>query len=107
MKKITILLLLITIFSVFCLNSIYAAPSKDPILIRKLNTAFKKIKGWLVKLSLPIAGVAIASGVLVRKFSFGDEQKLMLGKKIIINALVGYALILCIDMILATIEGLL
>lgn len=107
MKKITVILIIITIINVCILNVAFAAAPKEPLLIRKLNTAFKKIKSWLVKLSLPIAGIAIASGVLIRKFSFGDEQKLMLGKKVIINGIVGYAIIMCIDMILDTIEGLL
>lgn len=70
MKKIIVMIVIITIINTFLFSNVFAATSKDPILIRKLNTAFKKIKGWLVKLSLPIAGVAIASGVLVRKFSF-------------------------------------
>lgn len=106
MKKIIIIFTLI-IMTAFCIgNSVYAAQAKDPLLIRKLNSAFKKIKGWLVKLSLPIAGIAVAAGVLIRKFSFGDEQRLILGKRVIVNALVGYALILCTDMILDTIEGL-
>ncbi len=107
MKKITIILLIITIVNMFAINLVFAAPAKEPLLIRKLNSAFKKIKDWLVKLSLPVAGIAIASGVLIRKFSFGDEQKLMLGKRVIINGIVGYAIIMCIDMILDTIEGLL
>ncbi|MEG0221647.1 MAG: pilin [Clostridia bacterium] len=88
------------------ISSIYGASPKEPTLIKKLNTSFNKIKLWLVKLSLPVAGIAIASGVLMRKFSFGDEQKMITGKKVITNGIVGYAFILCIDMILKTVEML-
>lgn len=59
----------------------------DPTLVTKVNSALKKIQSYLVKISLPAAGVAIASGVLIRKFSFGNEEKMIMGKKIIINAI--------------------
>ena len=52
------------------------------------------------------AGVAIASGVLMRKLSFGDDEKMIKGKKIIVNAIVGYAIILSIDLIIKFVDGL-
>lgn len=101
MKKIILVLVLLVVL----INSIYAA-SAEPTLIKKLNTSLGKVKTWLIKLSLPASGVAIAVGIFVRKFSFGDEQKLVMGKKIIVNAIIGYGMILCIDMILKAIEAL-
>lgn len=86
-------------------GSVYGA-SGTPSLVTKLTNAFTKIESYLVKLSVPIAGVAIASGVLIRKFSFGDEEKLRIGKKMIVNAIVGYAIILSIDLILKFIDAL-
>lgn len=91
---------------VLMFNFVAAATISTPTLIRKLNSALGKIKSWFEKLALPASGVALAVGIFVRKFSFGDEQKLALGKKIIVNAVVGYAMILCIDMILRTIQAL-
>ncbi len=85
-------------------NSIFAAT--DPTLVTKLNTAFKKIQGYLVKLSTPIAGLAIATGVLMRKLSFGNEEKMIMGKKVIVNAIVGYAIIMSIDLIIKFVEAL-
>ena len=86
------------------ISFIYGAA--DPTLVTKVNSALKKIQGYLVKISLPAAGVAIASGVLIRKFSFGSEEKMVMGKKIIINAILGYAIILSIDLILKFVDAL-
>ena len=85
------------------LNNIYAAAS-TPTLINKLNTALKKILTYLEKLATPAAGVAIATGVMIRKLSFGDEEKLILGKRTIINAIIGYLMIQLIDLIIKFIE---
>lgn len=83
--------------------NVYAAAS-TPTLINKLNTALKKILSYLEKLATPAAGVAIATGVMIRKLSFGDEEKLILGKRTIINAVIGYLTIQLIDLIIKFIE---
>lgn len=79
----------------------------NPTLVTKLNTAMKKILGYLETLATPIAGVAIATGVLMRKLSFGDDEKMIKGKKVIVNAIVGYAIIISIDLIIKFVESLL
>lgn len=84
---------------------VYAA-SATPSLVTKINSAFTKIQGYLEKIATPIAGVCIISGVLVRKLSFGDEQRMIVGKKIIINSIVGYASIRLIDLIIKFIEAI-
>lgn len=105
MNKIKKIIVIIIVFSIMIkFTDIYGAT--DPTLVTKLNSAFKKIQGYLIKLSTPIAGIAIASGVLMRKLSFGDDEKMMKGKKVIINAIVGYAIILSIDLIIKFIDGL-
>ncbi len=78
----------------------------DPTLVTKINSALKKIQGYLIKFSTPAAGVAIASGVLMRKFSFGNEEKMAIGKKIIVNAIIGYAIVLSIDLIIKFVDTL-
>ena len=85
-------------------NIVFAATT--PTLVTKLNTALKKILEYLEKLSTPAAGVAIATGVMIRKLSFGDEEKMIIGKRTIINAVVGYLIIQLIDLIIKFIEGL-
>lgn len=95
----------ITIASiVFTISVVYGA--SDPTLVNKINSALKKLQAYLVKFATPAAGVAIASGVLMRKFSFGNEEKMAIGKKVIINAIIGYAIVLSIDLILKFIDSL-
>ena len=96
--------LLILFVIIFNFNFIYGAT--DPTLVTKINTAMKKILGYLQKVATPITGVTIAVGVIMRKLSFGDEEKMMKGKKVIINAIIGYAIIISIDLIIKFIEAL-
>ena len=43
-----------------------------PKLVNKINDAFEDIEGWIIKISTPAAAVAVCTGALMRKFSFGD-----------------------------------
>ena len=94
-------MIILILFSTGC---VFAATT--PTLVTKLNSALKKILEYLEKLSTPAAGVAIATGVLIRKLSFGDEEKMVIGKRVIINAIVGYLIIQLIDLIIKFIEGI-
>ncbi len=78
-----------------------------PGLISTIMNAFEKIKSWLVKLSTPAAAVAVGTGIFMKKFSFGDEEKIRTGKNIIRGSLFSYAFILLLDLILSAIQGLL
>ncbi len=97
-------LMLIFLLIVFG-NNVYA--KTDPTLVNKLNTALKEIQSYLVKLATPAAGVAIAAGALIRKFSFGDEEKMRIGKRVIVNAIVCYGIILSLNLIIKFIETVL
>lgn len=77
-----------------------------PKLITKLNNAFEDIEGWIIKISTPAAAVAVCTGALMRKFSFGDEEKIRTGKKLVRNSLISYAFILAIDLVLAAVKSL-
>lgn len=100
-----VMVMLILVLIVNCTSIVYGAT--NPTLVTKLNTAMKKILGYLETLATPIAGVAIATGVLMRKLSFGDEEKMIKGKKVIVNAIIGYAIIISIDLIIKFVESLL
>lgn len=93
-------ILFITTFS----TNVFAA---DPKLVSTLNSAFEKIEGYIVKLSTPAAAVAVGSGVLMKKFSFGDEEKIRTANKLIKGSLFSYGFILCIDLILSMFQTLL
>ena len=97
------------IFSFILLFSIFSNFSfalGEPKIVSKINSAFEDIESWILKLATPAAAVAVGSGVFIRKFSFGDEERIRIGKKIIKGSLFSYAFILAIDLILSAIKSL-
>ncbi|MCI8655288.1 MAG: hypothetical protein HFJ48_05410 [Clostridia bacterium] len=96
--------LILSIFFIFFLaTTVYAS---TPRLISKINEAFENIERWLINLATPAAAVAVGSGIFMKKFSFGDEEKIKTGKKIIRGSLFSYGFILATDLILSTIKSL-
>ena len=102
-KKILIIFLLFILFFIFFSTNVFAA---DPKLISKLDDAFEDIKDWLIKLATPAAAVAVGTGIFMKKFSFGDEERIRMGKKIVRGSLFSYAFILGIDLVLSAISSL-
>lgn len=103
MKKFlfTFILTITFIFSLYTISF-----GATPKLVNKLNSAFQDIESWIIKISTPAAAVAVCTGALMRKFSFGDEEKIRTGKNLIKGSLFSYAFILAIDLILSTIQSL-
>ena len=107
-KKKVFYILFILLFSIiilFILNNFCFALG-EPKIVTKINSAFESIESWILKLSTPAAAVAVGTGVFMKKFSFGDEEKIRTGKKIIKGSLFSYAFILAIDLILSAIKSL-
>lgn len=77
-----------------------------PKLVTTIEKAFESIEAWLIKLATPVAAVSIGSGLFMQKFSFGDEEKIRTGKKLVKNSLFSYIFVLAIDLILSAIESL-
>ncbi len=75
-----------------------------PKLVSTINSSFTKIKDWIITISTPAAAVAVGTGILMKKFSFGDEEKIRTGKRLIRGSLFSYAFILAIDLILSAIK---
>lgn len=100
-------LYILTIFFIFIYSySSICFAFGDPKLISTINSAFKDIESWILKISTPAAAVAVGTGVFMKKFSFGDEEKIRTGKKLIKGSLFSYAFILAIDLILSAIQSL-
>lgn len=95
----------LTLIFLYCLSSFVCAWG-DPQIVSKINSAFESIESWILKISTPAAAVAVGSGIFMRKFSFGDEEKIRTGKKLIKGSLFSYAFILAIDLILSAIKSL-
>lgn len=98
------IILFTLIFILFFFNNCFAFG--EPQLVSKINSAFENIESWILKLSTPAAAVAVGTGVFMKKFSFGDEERIRIGKKVIKGSLFSYAFILAIDLILSTIKSL-
>lgn len=77
-----------------------------PKLVSTLEKAFENIESWIIKLATPMAAVAVGSGLFMQKFSFGDEEKIRTGKKLVKTALFSYVFILAIDLVLSAIQSL-
>lgn len=103
MKKLLFTLFLFSYLILIFSGTVFGA---TPKLVTKLNNAFEDIEGWIIKISTPAAAVAVCSGALMKKFSFGDEEKIRMGKKLITGSLFSYAFILAIDLILSAIQSL-
>ena len=104
-KKIQILYtLMLSILFISTFSTSVAAA--DPKLVTTLNNAFEKIESYIIKISTPAAAVATGTGVLMKKFSFGDEEKIRTANKLIKGCLFSYGFILAIDLILSAIQPL-
>ena len=101
-----IFILLFLIYFIFIFSNCCFAAWGEPELVTKLNKAFESIQEWLIKLATPAAAVAVATGAFMRKFSFGDEEKIRTGKKLINGSLFSYGFILAINLILSAIKSL-
>lgn len=106
-KKFLFILFFIIFLFLFSNNVNATIFNGNPELVDKLNSAFEKIENWMLKLSTPAAAVAVAVGIFMKKFSFGDEERIRTSKKLIRGSLFSYAFILVLDLILSTINSLL
>lgn len=102
-KKTRIVILFVILFFTWTIDCFAA----DPTLIMRLKNAFERIQGYILKLATPVAAVSVGVGALMRKFSFGDEEKIRTGKNLIRGSIVSYVVILLTDMILSLINTLL
>ena len=103
MKKLLFTFILSIFLLLFLSTTVFGA---TPKLVNKINSAFENIESWIIKISTPAAAVAVCSGALMRKFSFGDEEKIRTGKKLIAGSLFSYAFILAIYLVLSAIQSL-
>ena len=105
-KNISILYtFMLSILFISCFGT--SVNAADPKLVTTINSAFEKLESYIIKISTPAAAVAVGTGVLMKKFSFGDEEKIRTANKLIKGSLFSYGFILCIDLILSLFQTLL
>lgn len=106
-RKMLIYLNIIILYSIIIfLTNTYNVFARDVKFVTTMYSAFSKIQKYITRMSTPIAGVAFGTVFLMRKFSFGDEEKVRKSKRLIRDTAVAYTFILCIDLILSLIETL-
>ena len=103
-KSITFILTFVLLLAVCSVS--YAGIFTGDDLTTKITKGLSKIQEWIVKIATPAAAVAIGSGLLMKKLSFGDEEKITIGKKLIRNTIFSYAFILLIDPVISAIQSL-
>lgn len=103
-KSFKLILYLIFIFIIFIHNNSFGA--SEPELIETINSAFTNILSWILTIATPAAAVGVSTGIFMRKFSFGDEEKIKTGKKLVKGSLFSYAFLLATNLILSAIESL-
>lgn len=106
-KKYLFILFVILFLFIFSSNVNANLFNGNPELVDKLNSAFEKIENWMLSLATPAAAVAVAVGIFMKKFSFGDEERIRTAKKLIRGSLFSYGFILVLDLILSAIKSLL
>ena len=102
-KKFFKIVLIVIILLIFTVSISYGA---TPKIVDKMTKAFEEIEKWLIKLSTPAAAVAVAVGLFMKKFSFGDEERIRTAKRIIKGSLIAYGVLLALDLILQAIKSL-
>lgn len=106
-KRFLFVLLFILFLLIFSSNVSANIFNGNPEIVDKLNSAFERVESWMLKLATPAAAAAVAVGLFMKKFSFGDEERLRIAKKLIRGSLFSYAFILVLDLILSAISSLL
>jgi len=100
-KKSAVMILL---FCVLIVTVSFGA-TKYPTIMNNLNTALKNIQAWMVTIATPAAAIGVITGVLIKKFSFGDTERMLIGRRLIRSCFVSYGMVVGIDLILKAITS--
>ena len=101
-KKVTVMIMM---FCVLSITVSFAAAAKYPTIMTNLNTALTKIQEWMVTIATPAAAIGVITGVLIKKFSFGDTERMLIGRRLIRSCFVSYGMVVGIDLILKAITS--
>lgn len=93
---------IISVFCVLIMTASFAA-SSYPTIMNNLSAALAKIQSWLVAIATPAAAIGVITGVLIKKFSFGDTERMLVGRRLIRSCFVSYGMVVGIDLILKAI----
>ena len=75
-----------------------------PTIMNNINSSLKTIQEWLVKIATPAAAIGVITGALMKKFSFGDPERMVVARRLIRSSLTSYALVVGIDLVLKAVS---
>lgn len=96
---------IVLVFCVLIMTVSFAAAASYPTIMNNLNTALKKIQEWMVTIATPAAAIGVITGILIKKFSFGDTERMIVGRRLIRSCFVSYGMVVGIDLILKAITS--
>lgn len=99
-KKVAVM---ISVFCVLIITVSFAAAASYPTIMNNLSAALTKIQKWLVTIATPAAAIGVITGVLIKKFSFGDTERMLVGRRLIRSCFVSYGMVVGIDLLLKAI----
>lgn len=85
---------------IFILIFTFSATVSAAGLMDNAQQLLNDIYGWLVAFSTAAAGIGVATGVFMRKFSLGKQHQIELGGKIIKDSIMGWAVLNGLSLIL-------
>lgn len=92
-----------TIFTFCVLIMTVSFGATYPTIMNNLKNALTQIQSWLVAIATPAAAIGVITGVLIKKFSFGDTERMLTGRRLIRSCFVSYGVVVGIDLILKAI----
>lgn len=92
-----------TIFTFCVLITTVSFAATYPTIMNNLKNALAQIQSWLVTIATPAAAIGVITGVLIKKFSFGDTERMLTGRRLIRSCFVSYGVVVGIDLILKAI----
>ena len=96
---------MIIVFCVLIMTVSFGATVKYPTIMNNLKTALTNIQSWLVTIATPAAAIGVITGVLIKKFSFGDTERMLIGRRLIRSCFFSYGMVVGIDLILKAITS--
>lgn len=96
-------LITISILILSSFNEVFGA-TRNPMFIKKIKSGFERVQDYILIIATPAAGVSISTGLLMQKFSFGDEEKVRTAKRLIRGSIFAYCLILSTKFLLDLIQ---
>ena len=83
-----------------------SSSSKKPDLQEATETWLTKIQNYMFKISTGAVVIAVGTGVFIKKFSMGKQDKIETGNKLIRDSIIGFVVLNAMPIIARTIQSM-